>query len=73
MNPLMNMMQQGMGMQDGNAGGMFSRIRQFAGLVGSRNPQQMVRALMQQRGIPETELQQAMQQARQIARDMGLK
>ena len=70
-NPLMNMMQQSMGMQPDN-GGMMSQIRQFARLVGSRNPQQMVRNLMRQKGIQESELQETMNQAKQIAREMGL-
>ena len=74
-NPLMNIMQQSMGMQTADNGmmDMFSWIRQFAGLVGKRNPQQMVRNLMRQKGIPESELQEAMKQARQIAREMGMK
>lgn len=64
----MNPMGQGSGMT-----GMFGRIRQFAALVGRRNPQQMVRALMQQKGIPESALQEAMKEAQSIANEMGLR
>lgn len=82
MNPLMNMIKGGMmtpmgGMNPTRKGfgmpGMFSQIRQFAALVGKRNPQQMVRTLMQQRGIPESALQEAMQEAQSIANEMGLR
>lgn len=74
-NPLMNIMQQGISMQTAEDGmmGMFSKVREFAGLVGRRNPQQMVRNLMRQKGIPESELQEAIKQARQIAREMGIR
>lgn len=74
MNPLMNMMggmaQMG---RDSGINGMFGQIRRFAALVGNRNPEQMVRTLMQQRGISENALQEAMQEARSIAREMGLR
>lgn len=72
-NPLMGMM--GGGMQPGNNNpmGMIQQIRQFAGLIGNRNPQQMVRNLMKQKGIPESELRNAVQQAQEIARMMGAK
>lgn len=82
MNPLMNMMKGAMGGmmggmnpmgQGSNKAGMFGQIRQFAALVGKRNPQQMVRTLMQQRGIPESALQEAMQEAQSIANEMGLR
>lgn len=83
MNPLMNMMKGAaggmmpsipnpMGRQVGMPG-MFGKIRQFAALVGNRNPQQMVRAYMQQRGIPESALQEAMKEAQDIANEMGLR
>lgn len=72
-NPLMGMM--GGGAPSGRSGpmGMMQQIRQFAGLIGNRNPEQMVRNLMRQKGIPESELQQAMQEAQEIARMMGVK
>lgn len=71
MNPLMNMMTQNMG---NNAGtGMFQQIRQFAGMIGNRNPEQMVRTLMQQRGIPDSQLQDMKRQAADIAKQMGLR
>lgn len=83
MNPLMNMMKGAAGgMMNGGmdpmarpAGmpGMFGKIRQFAALVGNRNPQQMVRTLMQQRGIPESALQEVMREAQGIANEMGLR
>ena len=70
-NPLIGMMG---GMNRGHRmGGMFRQIRQFAALVGRRNPQQMVRTMMQQQGIPESELQEAMKQAQSIANEMGLR
>lgn len=74
MNPLMNMMG-GMAQMGRGSGinGMFGQIRRFAALVGNRNPEQMVRTLMQQRGIPENALQEAMQEARSIVREMGLR
>ena len=53
--------------------GMFGQIRQFAALVGNRNPQQMVRTLMQQRGLPESVLQETMKEAQSIANEMGLR
>ena len=72
-NPLMGMM--GGGMPSGGSGpmGMIQQIRRFAGMIGSRNPEQMVRNLMQQKGIQESELRSAMQQAQEIARMMGIK
>lgn len=81
MNPLTNMMKGAMGgsmsgmMGGGMAefSGMFGRIRQFAALVGNRNPQQMVRTLMQQRGIPESALQEVLKEAQNIANEMGLR
>lgn len=82
MNPLMNMMKGAMsGMMGGGmtsrsghtTQGMFGQIRQFAALVGRRNPQQMVRTYMQQNGIPESALQEAMQEAQSIANEMGLR
>ena len=67
-NPLIGMMG---GMMGSNP--MFGQIRQFASMIGSRNPEQMVRNLMRQRGIPESELQNAMRQAQDIARQMGMR
>lgn len=82
MNPLMNMMKGAagnvmgganpMGRRGGNPG-MFGQIRQFAALVGNRDPQQMVRTFMRQRGIPESALQEAMREAQGIANEMGLR
>ena len=54
-------------------GGMFDQIRQFSALIGNRNPQQMVMNLMKQRGIPMEQLNATMQEARTIARQMGMK
>lgn len=68
-NPLINMMMGGM---MGN-NPMIGQIQQFARLVGSRNPEQMVRNLMRQRGIPESELQNVLRQAQDIARQMGVR
>ena len=82
MNPLMGIMKGAMGGmmgamnpmgQGSGMAGMFGRIRQFAALVGNRNPQQMVRTLMQQRGIPESVLQETMKEAQSIANEMGLR
>lgn len=68
-NPLINMM---MGGASRNSP-MLGQIQQFAQMVGNRNPEQMVRNLMRQRGIPESELQNAMRQAQDIARQMGIR
>lgn len=68
-NPLMGMM--GM-MGDGN-GGMFARIRQFAGLIGKRDPKQMVMTLAKQKGMSEQDINDALQQAQYIARGMGVR
>ena len=81
MNPVINMMKSAMGSSMGDMmgggtpdiSGMFGRIRQFAALVGNRNPQQMVRTLMQQKGIPESALQEVMREAQNIANEMGLR
>ena len=69
-----------MGMMGGGApsgkngpAGIMQQIRQFAGMIGNRNPEQMVRNMMRQKGIPESELRNAMQQAQEIARMMGMK
>ena len=68
-NPLMGMMGGGMGGQMS----MFQQIRRFAGLIGNRNPEQMARNYMKQNGIPESELQNVMQEAQEIARMMGMR
>ena len=68
-NPLKNMMPQQMA--QGNP--MFAQIRQFAGLIGNRNPQQMAMNLAKQRGIDDRQLQQLMQEAQQIARQMDMR
>lgn len=53
---------------------MMAQLRQFAGLVRGRgDPQKMVMAYMQQHGIPQEQLQQTMQQAKEIGRMLGLK
>ena len=53
---------------------MMQQLRQFAGLVRGRgDPQQMVMAYMQQHGIPQEQLQQTIQQAKEIGQMLGLK
>lgn len=53
---------------------MMAQLQQFAGLVRGRgDPQKMVMAYMQQHGIPHEQLQQTMQQAKEIGRMLGLK
>lgn len=53
---------------------MMAQLQQFAGLVRGRgDPQKLVMAYMQQHGIPQEQLQQTMQQAKEIGRMMGLK
>ena len=53
---------------------MMAQLQQFAGLVRGRgDPQKMVMAYMQQHGIPQEQLQQTMQQAKEIGRILGLK
>lgn len=53
---------------------MMAQLKQFAGLVSGRgDPQKMVMAYMQQHGIPQEQLQQTMQQAKEIGRMLGLK
>ena len=53
---------------------MMDQLQQFAGLVRGRgDPQKMVMAYMQQHGIPQEQLQQTMQQAKEIGRMLGLK
>ena len=71
-NPLMGIMGGGMPSRNNGPMGMMQQIRQFAGLIGNRNPEQMVRNLMRQKGIPESELRNAMRQAQDIARMMGV-
>lgn len=68
-NPLKTMMPQQMMQGGGNP--MFDQIRQFAGLIGNRNPQQMAMNLARQRGIGDQQIQQLYQEAEQIARQMG--
>lgn len=69
-NPLKNMMPQQAAQGGGNP--LFAQIRQFAGLIGNRNPQQMAMNLAKQRGIGDAQMQQLMQEAQQIARQMGM-
>ena len=53
---------------------MMAQLQQFAGLVRGRgDPQKMVMAYMQQHGIPQEQLQQTIQQAKDIARMLGIK
>ena len=53
---------------------MLAQLQQFAGLVRERgDPQKMVMAYMQQHGIPQEQLQQTIQQAKEIGRMLGLK
>ena len=53
---------------------MMAHLQQFAGIVRGRgDPQKMVMAYMQQHGIPQEQLQQTMQQAKEIGRMLGLK
>ena len=53
---------------------MMAQLQQFAGLVRGRgDPQKMVMAYMQQHGITQEQLQQTMQQAKEIGRMLGLK
>ena len=53
---------------------MMAQLQQFAGLVRGRgDPQKMVMAYMQQHGITQEQLQQTMQQAKEIASMLGLK
>ena len=62
-----------MGMQN-NPLQMMQQLKQFAGMIRGRGePQQLVMAYMQQNGIPREQLQQTMQQAREIGQMMGLK
>ena len=53
---------------------MMQQLKQFAGMIRGRgDPQQLVMAYMQQNGIPREQLQQTMQQAREIGQMLGLK
>ena len=53
---------------------MMAQLQQFAGLVRGRgDPQKMVMAYMQQHGIPQEQLQQTIQQAKEIGRMLCLK
>ena len=53
---------------------MMAQLQQFAGLVRGRgDPQKMVMAYMQQHGITQDQLQQTIQQAKEIGRMLGLK
>lgn len=53
---------------------LMAQLQQFAGLVRGRGePQKMVMAYMQQHGISQEQLQQTMQQAKEIGRMLGLK
>lgn len=53
---------------------MMAQLQRFAGLVRGRgDPQKMVMAYMQQHGIQQEQLQQTIQQAKEIGRMLGLK
>ena len=53
---------------------MMAQLQQFAGIVRGRgDPHKMVLAYMQQHGIPQEQLQQTIQQAKEIGRMLGLK
>ena len=53
---------------------MMAQLQKFAGLVRGRgDPQKMVMAYMQQHGIPQEQLQQTIQHAKEIGRMLGLK
>ena len=63
-----------MQMPQSNPMQMMAQLQQFAGLVRERgDPQKMVMAYMQQHGIPQEQLQQTIQQAKEISRMLGLK
>ena len=63
-----------MQMPQSNPMQMMAQLQQFAGLVRGRgDPQKMVMAYMQQHGIPQEQLQQTMQQSKEIGRMLGLK
>ena len=69
-NPLKSMMPQQMMQGGGNP--IFGQIRQFAGLIGNKDPKQMALNLAKQRGIGDAQMQQLMLEAQQIARQMGM-
>ena len=63
-----------MQMPQSNPMQMMAQLQPFAGLVRERgDPQKMVMAYMQQHGIPQEQLQQTIQQAKEIGRMLGLK
>ena len=63
-----------MQMPQSNPMQMMAQLQQFAGLVRGRgDPQKMVMSYMQQHGIPQEQLQQTIQQAKEIGRMLGLK
>lgn len=70
-NPLKQMTQPQQPMQNGG-NPMFARIRQFAGLVGNRDPKQMALNLARQRGLTDEQMNELMQQAEEIKQQMGL-
>lgn len=52
---------------------MLSNLKQFAGMIRGRgDPQQLVRNYMQQNGLGQQQLEQAMREAQEIAQLMGL-
>lgn len=68
-NPLKQMAPQAP-VQGGNP--LFGRIRQFAGLIGNRDPKQMALNLAKQRGMTDEQLNELMQEAENIKKQMGL-
>ena len=55
-------------------GNPMQRLQQFAGMLQGRgDPRQLVMNYMRQNGIGQDQLQQAMQQAQDIARMLGIK
>lgn len=68
-----NPLKQMSGMQPAGGGNpMFAQIKQFAALIGNRDPKQMAMNLARQRGLTDEQLNQMMLQAQEIQRQMGL-
>ena len=51
---------------------MIGNIKQFAGILRGRNPQQLVQNYMRQNGISQQQLDETMRQAQEIAQMMGM-
>lgn len=67
-----NPLKQMSGMQPAGGNPMFAQIKQFAALIGNRDPKQMAMNLARQRGLTDEQLNQMMLQAQEIQRQMGL-